>query len=204
MEDNWVMESIKPKSDQLNADDLITGPIVVTVEDVKRGDPDQPIVLVIDGGRQPYKPCKSMRRVIIKIWGEKPKDWIGKRLKLFCDPDVKWAGVKCGGIRISGMSGLARRQSVMLTLSRGKRAEYIIEPIEDAPPKADEQLKQRIAGLKEYAGTFAKHLADWADFAQWSGIVLDKEGFQVANFGTLTEPEVAKLEAAAKELEPKE
>jgi hypothetical protein len=56
-----LRDTITPKSDQLNADDMITGPITVTITGVRRGDKDQPVVIDIDGGYQPYKPCKSMR-----------------------------------------------------------------------------------------------------------------------------------------------
>lgn len=128
-------DTIVPKSDQLNADDLITGPITVTVKDVKRGDTqEQPVSVVIDGGRQPYKPCKSMRRVLIGLWGENGKAWIGRSMTLYCDPSVKFGGVQVGGIRISHMSHITGRKSLMLTTTRSNRSEYIVLPLEVAPP----------------------------------------------------------------------
>jgi hypothetical protein len=64
-EEASLQDTIVPKSDQLNADDLITGPITVTVEAVKRSpSPEQPIDIYITGHR-PFRPCKSMRRVLI-------------------------------------------------------------------------------------------------------------------------------------------
>ena len=72
MTDNWLAKTIVPKSDQLNAEDLLTGPIVVTVQEVKQGTDDQPVHIVIGDGRQPYKPCKTMRRVLIFVWGDDP------------------------------------------------------------------------------------------------------------------------------------
>ena len=65
-------------------------------------------------------------------------------MRLFCDPDVTWAGVKVGGIRINAMSGIESRTSVLLTVSRGKRSECIIEPLKDepqSPPVADRVSK---------------------------------------------------------------
>ena len=45
-----LKDTIVPKSDQLNADDLLTGPIVVTVQKVSRGDTkEQPVIIHIDG-----------------------------------------------------------------------------------------------------------------------------------------------------------
>ena len=129
-----VRASIVPKSDQLNTDDLLTGPITVTITKVQRGDKDQPIVVEIEG-RQPYKPCKTMRRVLIATFGDDPKQWIGQHVTLYADPDVKWAGVKVGGIRISHLSGLDNPRTFMLTQSRGKRTEVTIRPIAKQSPE---------------------------------------------------------------------
>lgn len=130
MDASYILKSIEPKSDQLNADDLLTGPQVFKIVDVlKGGDEKQPVVCKIDGGKQPWKPCKSMRRVMVKIWGDSPKKWVGQSVKLWCDPSVMFGGMKVGGIRIEAMTGIERRTSVILAESRGKRAEYWIEPL---------------------------------------------------------------------------
>jgi len=129
-----VRASIVPKSDQLNADDLLTGPLTVTISAVKRGDREQPIIVEIEGHR-PYKPCKSMRRILISAFSDDPKNWVGKRATLFCDPDVTWAGVKVGGIRISHLSGMSEPKTFMLTKTRGKKAEVIIYPLETLTPQ---------------------------------------------------------------------
>lgn len=123
-----VRASIVPKSDQLNADDLLTGPITVTIESVTRGDREQPIIVGIRGHR-PYKPCKSMRRVMIAVFSDEPAKWIGQRMTLFRDPEVTWAGVKVGGIRISHISGLDSPQTFAVTKSRGSKAEMTVHPL---------------------------------------------------------------------------
>lgn len=123
-----VRASIVPKSDQLNADDLLVGPITVTIESVSKGDKDQPIVVGISG-HQPYKPCKSMRRVLIAMFSDDPKKWVGQRMTLFCDPEVMWAGIRVGGVRISHLSGLDKPRTFLLTQTRGKRAEFTIQPL---------------------------------------------------------------------------
>ena len=123
-----VRASIVPKSDQLNADDLLTGPITVTITGVRKGDREQPIIVEIDGHR-PFKPCKSVRRVLIATFGEDPKAWFSQQMTLYCDPEVLWAGVKVGGIRISHLSGLSEPRTFMLTKTRGKREEVTIQPI---------------------------------------------------------------------------
>lgn len=78
----------------------------MTITGVKRGDKEQPVVVEIEG-RRPYKPCKSMRRILVATYTEDPTKWIGQRMTLYCDPAVLWGGVKVGGIRISHLSGLA-------------------------------------------------------------------------------------------------
>ena len=150
-----VLASIVPKSDQLNADDLLVGPITVTITKVSRGDKDQPIVVSIEG-RQPYKPCKSMRRVMIAVFTEDPAQWTGQQMTLFCDTDVMWAGVKVGGIRISHMSGLKNPRTFMLTKTRGKRSEVTIRPLAaqpdkptDAPPVVSVEEQAYIDGAIE-------------------------------------------------------
>jgi len=128
-EPNFIAKSIVPKSDQLNAEDLISGAITVSVQDVQQGTADQPIAILIDGGRQPYKPCKTMRKVLVYCWGDQAADWIGKRMTLYADPSVKWAGVAIGGIRISHLTGIESEVSLMLSETRGKRKAYTVSPL---------------------------------------------------------------------------
>jgi hypothetical protein len=123
---NNLSDTIKPKSDQLNADDLLTGPITITVKSVGRGSVDQPVAISADG-IMPYKPCKTMRRVLIAAWGVNGSDWIGKSMTLYCDPSVKFGGVALGGIRISHVSDIKNDLSMMLTTTRSKRAQYTVK-----------------------------------------------------------------------------
>jgi hypothetical protein len=128
-----VRASIVPKSDQLNADDLMTGPITVTITKVRSGNSEQPITVEIEG-HQPYKPCKIMRRVLIATFSDEASAWVGQRMTLYCDPEVMWGGVKVGGIRISHLSGLDTPRTFLLTMKRGVRREVTIEPIAEQPP----------------------------------------------------------------------
>ena len=135
-----LRDTIIPKSDQLNYDDVATAPITVKIVGLAAGTPEQPVCVKIEGDRvyQPYKPCKSMRRVMIAAWGDKGKDWIGKRMTLYGDHGVKFGGVEMGGIRISHVSGISEPLMVKLTASRGKRADCRIMPLADEPVTATE------------------------------------------------------------------
>ncbi len=138
-----VLASIVPKSNQLNADDLLIGPITVKITKVSRGDKEQPITVEIEG-RQPYKPCKSMRRVLIATWSDDPAAWIGQQMTLFCDPTVVFGGIKVGGIRISHLSGLEKPKTFLLTKSRGKKTEVTILPIQTEPAKPPTEDEQKL------------------------------------------------------------
>lgn len=130
---------VQPKSDQLNADDLLPGPITVNILDVRlSGSNDQPIIIEIDGGWKPYKPCKSMSRLLMFCWGKDGRAWIGRSMTLYNDPTVKWAGVEVGGIRISHLSHIDKQISVALTVTRGKRKPYTVDPLKlPEYPKSD-------------------------------------------------------------------
>lgn len=132
-----LRETITPKSDQLNADDLIGTTKTITVTSVKAGTPDQPVSVNYEGDSgRPYKPCKSMRRVMIHAWGEDGRKWVGQSMTLYCDPEVKFGGVKVGGIRISHMTGLNRKLDLSLTVTKARRAPYTVHPlvVEKAEP----------------------------------------------------------------------
>lgn len=133
-----------PKSDQLNADDLISGAMTITIQSVSLGTvEDQPILLHIGNGLQPYKPCKSMRRLLLFCWGKDGNIWVGRRLTIFNDPDVKWAGQKVGGIRISHMTNIAGSVSVALTTTRGKRKPYTVKELV-IPPYDDTEFAAKL------------------------------------------------------------
>lgn len=131
-----LRDTIIPKSDQLNYDDVATAPLDVTVTGLAAGNAEQPVIVRVkntdtDVPLRDYKPCKSMRRVLIACWGDKGKDWIGKQARLVGDPNVMFGGVAVGGIRISHVSGIDEPQTIMLTTSRSKRAGYTIKPIKE-------------------------------------------------------------------------
>ena len=153
-----MTDSIAPKSDQLNADDLMTGPRTFTITEVAKGSAEQPVnvhLAEFPKGR-PYKPSKSMRRVMVAAWGKDATQYVGKRLTLYRDPEITFGKDKVGGIRISHMSDLQRPMKIALTVTRGKRAPYVVEPLPaDAPTAApvDEETVARVAELR----------AEWAD-----------------------------------------
>ena len=122
-----LRDTIIPKSDQLNADDLVGTTMTIMVSGVSRGNAESPLVINYnnDSGR-PFKPCKTMRKLLIVAWGENGNEWLGKSMSLYCDDKVKYAGKNVGGIRISHLSHIPKRIEVNLTATRGKKQLYTV------------------------------------------------------------------------------
>jgi hypothetical protein len=118
-----MSQFIVAKSDQLNADDLLGGPRTITITGVRGTDAaDQPVAVNYEGDAgKPYKPCKSMRRVMVHCWGKDAAKYAGRSMTLYCDPDVQFGGMKVGGIRISHMSDIDGKKQMALTATRGKK-----------------------------------------------------------------------------------
>lgn len=126
-----LAKTVAPKSDQMNYDDLIAGPRTITVTRVSASDtPDQPVSVYFEGDNgKPWKPCKSMRRVLIAAWGPDAATFAGRSLTLYGDPDVQFGGMKVGGIRVSHMSHIDAPLNLALTATKAKRAIYTVKPL---------------------------------------------------------------------------
>jgi hypothetical protein len=127
---NDMSSVIVPKSDQINADTLLAGPMTVTIREVQiRGGQEQPVSIMLDETPLAYRPCKSMSRVLVQAWGPDAKAYVGRSLTLYRDPSVKWAGLEVGGIRISHMSHIDGKMQMQLTATKGQRKPHIVMPL---------------------------------------------------------------------------
>lgn len=126
-----MKQAIIPKSDQLNADDLLSGPTTIKITGITvRGGQEQPVSISYENDHgKPYKPCKSMCRVLVTAWGPDSSQYVGRSLTLYCDPKVKWGGMEVGGIRISHMSSIEATMTMALTVTRGNKKPFIVNPI---------------------------------------------------------------------------
>lgn len=138
-----LRDTIVPKSDQLNAEQLLGGPITVTVTEVRRaGGEEQPVVIHYDGdGGRPYKPCKSMRKVLVFAWGPDGRAWTGRSMTLYNRPDVKFGGEEVGGIRISHLSHIERDIQISLTATRGRKEQTKIRRLDEAQTVAGSRAR---------------------------------------------------------------
>jgi hypothetical protein len=140
-----LRNTIAPKSDQLNADDLIGTTKTIRVTKVSMcAEPDQPIAISFEGdGGKPYKPCKSMRRLLVSVWGPDGASYAGRSMTLFRDEKVRFGGADVGGIRISHLSHIEKPVVVALTVTKSVRKPFKVLPLaieSDAGPDLDDVL----------------------------------------------------------------
>lgn len=131
---------ITAKSDQLNADDLLGGPRTVVITRVRGTDaPDQPVAVHFEGDdNKPFKPCKTMRRLMVKVWGADATKYAGEAMTIYTDPDVQFGGMKVGGIRISHMSGLTEEKKFALMQAKGKKGLVSVRPLQRERPPVEQ------------------------------------------------------------------
>lgn len=156
--------TIAPKSDQLNADDLIGGPRTIRITKVAlTSAPDQPVAIHFEGDNgKPYLACKSMRRVLVQVWGGDGNAYIGRSLTIYRDPEVVFGGMKVGGIRISHMSHLERPVTMALTASKASRKPFTVQPLK----VADRAAPPPSTTTREAAGEATQPAAGGADITQ--------------------------------------
>lgn len=151
-----LSKTIEAKSDQLNSDDFIgTGPITIKVTKVSgvAGDQQQPIAINYDGDNgKPYKPCKSMRRVLVQVWGNDGASYVGKSMTLYRDASVKFGGIDVGGIRIAAMSDIDKPITMALTASKASRKPFTVQPLAIASTKAVKQKEDLTPDHAKWTG----------------------------------------------------
>ena len=135
MSDNELRNATQAKSDQMNVEDFFGDETkTITITQVKNnGGLEQPVSVHFEGDNgKPYKPNKSMCRVITAIWGGHLADYIGKRMTIYVDRGVTYGGIAVGGLKISHMSGIKANTDVLLTAKRGLKKPHTVKPLADA------------------------------------------------------------------------
>ena len=166
-----LSQTIAPKSDQLNADDLIAGPRTIKVTRVSpMREPDQPIAIYFEGdGGKPYKPGKSMRRVLVRVWGVDGAAYAGRRMTLYRDDSVMFGGVAVGGIRISHMSDISEIVTLPLTVTRATRKLFTVRPLpaerasNGGKPAVEDNRTKLLRIAREKAALGGADLDAWLD-----------------------------------------
>jgi len=181
------MQTLEAKSDQLNATDIMGIDLVIRIRDaVLTNSKEQPLSIYFDGdNNRPWKPSKGMRRVLAAAWGPETDRLIGKHVKLYFDPSVKYAGKEIGGIRIKAMSDIDKRGIVVVeTINRQNRIPLQIAHLNTQRP--------------EYpADKFNAALQTMAGYMQSGKMTLQQVIAKCQETGQLSQEQLAQLEAAA-------
>lgn len=176
-----MLQAIVPKSDQLNSDDLIGKTLTVKVSRVAISSGEQPVSIFFEGDNgKPYKPCKSMCRVLVDAWGADANQYVGRSMTLYRDEKVTWAGLAVGGIRISHLSHIEKEKTMVLTATKQSRKPFTVKPlavssVDHALQSAgDNAASQGVASYTAWLATLSaeqkatvKHLhKSWSDTAK--------------------------------------
>ena len=185
---------IVPKSDQINADDLIGGDLTIriTAVSVSPGQ-EQPVSMKFEGSQKVYRPCKSMARVMVAAWGPDSSAYVGRSLQLYRDPSVKWGGMDVGGIRIRKMSHMPedRPMTMALTATKGSRKPYTVQPLAietKKPADTGMSAEQALLMANREAEKGTDHFRAWFNSA---------EGKACRATGALTPEVMLTMKAAA-------
>jgi len=132
-----IAETTAATSPQQNYDDYLGGITrIVTVSAVTKGSTEQPVnVELAEFPGKPFRPNKTMRRLLVLAWGADSSAYIGRRLELFGNPAVVYGGKAVGGVEIASMSHIAKPLTVALTATRGRRKDFTVQPLLDAPTR---------------------------------------------------------------------
>ncbi len=184
-----LTDTIAPKSDQLNAEDLLTGPRTFTVEKVSKGSAEQPVdIHLVEFPGRPFRPSKTVRRILVAAWGPDAATYAGRRMTLYRDPDVRFGGMDVGGIRVSHLSHLDKPLSVALTVTRGKRKTFTVQPLTDTPaPRTDDLLLEQVDRIRELMTDLGITKADALPY------VVEVIGRDVKSANDLTRDEATQL-----------
>jgi hypothetical protein len=169
-----MSQVIVPRSDQINADDFLSGPRTVRIKSVAiTPGTEQPVTIELEDSK-PWRPCKSMSRLLVAAWGPDAKEYAGRSVTLYCDPKVKWGGMEVGGIRVSHMSHIDSDLVLALTMTKGKKAPTRVKP-----------LKADVAPLKVVAKAASRETEPASDGYDFDGLsMMVAEAFVLAEGAT--------------------
>lgn len=131
-----LTSTIEADSTQVNAVDLTGSSRIVTITGISGGpDKKQPVnIELAEFPGRAYRPCKTMRRILVHAWGLDTRTYIGRRMEIYNEESVKWGGKAVGGVRIRALSDIPARFDKTLQESQKTYVTYSIDPLPDAPP----------------------------------------------------------------------
>lgn len=195
-----MTSTIEPKSDQLNSDSLLSGPMTIKIVKVS-ANPDsseQPIsIFYAEDMSRPFKPCKTIRRLLVALWGKDASQYVGRCLTLYRDPTIKFGGMEVGGIRCSHMSHIEKQVSVALTATRGSKKITTVKPLIIDEPQPQETKPATADPYAAYGREFKRKLENepWqAVDSWWTDTEAQREGMAADRVERMNAALAAKIE----------
>jgi len=134
---NDFAAALAPKSDQINAMDLVGADLTVTITGVKvTPGTEQPVSITIAGTHKVWRPCKTTGRILMAAWGADTSQFVGRSVQLCLDPKVKWGGLEVGGIRIRAMSHIDEDLKIVVAESKQVRKPVTVKRLQVAAQPA--------------------------------------------------------------------
>ena len=125
------------KTDQWNNEDFAAWSRVFTISHVTEGKEQVPYdIHFTDGEGKCWRPSNGMLELLMHTWGDDTQAWAGRRVELFQDATVKIGRDVVGGIRVRSISHINKPMSPRITVSRGTKKPYTVQPLEDASAPA--------------------------------------------------------------------
>lgn len=135
-----ITDALAPNSDQLDAIELVA-PRTFTIAAGSRlamRDGKTVAEVALEDFPRVWRPSKGMLDVLARCWGADAKQWVGRRVTLYNDPDVMFGKDRVGGVRVSHLSDIDGVQTVNIRASGRGRAPkpWKVDPLPDAAPVA--------------------------------------------------------------------
>lgn len=101
---------------------------------------------------------------MVACWGPDANQYVGRSIRLWCDPKVAFGGQDVGGVRILAMSHIDKPRGIPLLISRGKSATYKVDVLKvDAPKQPEPADDQTIAKLISLLEQRSVPTDEWPD-----------------------------------------
>lgn len=162
--------------------DLDGKSVTVTISKIERD-----VELTMRGGVKSKKPVihfketpkplvmnKTNMASIADLHGPAPSKWIGRQVTLFQSQTDMYD---------KDLRKMVTRECIRVRASA----------------QAENPLRERIVGLRDFMGAVSADLKNWEALASWAGVLLDIKGLDPKGLGELDLGQVERLEAAARD-----
>ena len=162
---NDIAPTLVGDSNVLSKADLMDGPQTFTVArvDINLSDKKRPTTIhLVESPGKPFKPNLGMRKLIAKGWGKSSKEYVGRRLTLFHNPDVLWQGKREGGVEVCAMSHIETPFTIQVPVNAKQAKTVKVDVVPDSAPSHEVQPDWQ-ALIAEAGDDVAALRAMWTD-----------------------------------------